>query len=142
MQASEGRIGELIEGRIGELIEGRIGELIEGRIGELIEGRIKELIDERIQASEGRMKELIDGRIDASEERMKDFIRKADFDLETKIVGEFWKWGRSSDIRNREALSASSEASNRVQMVSERLLNAEDRISALERRRHEPPAAA
>jgi hypothetical protein len=60
-----------------------------------------------IMEMQASIMERIDGRIDASEERMKDFIRKADFELETKIVGEFWKWGRSSDVRTREAISAS-----------------------------------
>jgi hypothetical protein len=91
-------------------------------------------VDAKFLTLEDRIMQRMDGRIDASEERMKEFVRQANFDLETKIVAEFWKWARGSDIRTREAISISGEASARVQLISERLLIAEDRISALERR--------
>jgi hypothetical protein len=80
-----------------------------------------------------RITDRVAGRIDAVESRLKDFIAKADFDLETKIIAEFWKWGRSSDIRTREAIGDSSATAAKAQLLSERLLNVEDRVSALER---------
>jgi len=48
--------------------------------------------------------------------------------VETNLLTEFWKWGRTSDIRTRQALGDTAA-------LSERLLNAEDRISVLERKR-------
>ena len=86
-------------------------------------------VEARIDATEARIMQRVDGRIDAVEDRLKDFIRQADLDLETKIVGEFWKWGRTSDMRTKQALDTSSS-------VSERLLAVEDRVSALERKSH------
>ena len=75
-----------------------------------------------------RTMERVDGRIDAVEERMKDFARQTSHDLETKIVGEFYKWGRTSDMRTRQAIADTG-------LLGERMLNVEDRISALERER-------
>jgi hypothetical protein len=76
-----------------------------------------------------RTMERVDGRIDAVEERMKDFVRQSIHDLETKVVGEFYKWGRTSDMRTRQAIADTG-------LLGERMLNVEDRISALERERH------
>jgi hypothetical protein len=73
-----------------------------------------------------RIMERICGRIDASEERLKEFVRTADRDLETKIIKEFWKWARTSDLRTNQAINTSNA-------VSERLLAVEDGVSALER---------
>jgi hypothetical protein len=79
--------------------------------------------------------ERVDGRIDASEERMKDTIRKSIEAAETKLLAEFWKWGRTTDIRTREAIADTAATGTKAQMLSERLLNIEDRVSALERER-------
>jgi hypothetical protein len=68
------------------------------------------IVEGRVDASEDRMKALIEGRLDAAEDRIKALIAKSDFDLETKLVAEFWKWGRSSDARTREAISDSTAA--------------------------------
>ena len=69
----------------------------------------------------------MEGRMDALEERLKDFVRQSDHDLETKIIGEFWKWSRTSDMRTKQAIESTNT-------LSERLLAIEDRITALERR--------
>lgn len=74
-----------------------------------------------------RIMARVDGRIDAVESRMRDFVGSAILDLETKIVGEFWKWGRTSDMRTRQSLGESAA-------LNERMRNVEDRVSALERR--------
>jgi hypothetical protein len=92
-------------------------------------------MDTRMGAMEHRLKEHMDGRIDASEARMKDYIRQADFELETKLIGEFWKWGRSSDVRVREVQVDGAAVTAKAQLISERLMNVEDRVSALERQR-------
>jgi hypothetical protein len=47
--------------------------------------------------------------------------------VETKLLTEFYKWGRTSGMRTREALQ-------QADTLAERMLAAEDRISALERR--------
>lgn len=48
--------------------------------------------------------------------------------LETKIIGEFWKWGRTSDTRTRQALE-------NLSAFNERMMALEDRVSTPERRR-------
>jgi hypothetical protein len=82
-------------------------------------------------AMETRLKAHVDGRLDAVEARLREFMTQADFDLETKIVGEFWKWRRSSDIRTREAIGDSAATAAKAQLLSERLLAY--RVSELKR---------
>jgi hypothetical protein len=55
--------------------------------------------------------------------------------IETKLLREFWKWGSTSDIRTRQSMENTNA-------LNERMLNAEDRISALERSRLPPQADA
>ena len=86
-----------------------------------------EAMEVRLAGMETRIMERVDARLDAVETRLKDFILEADRDLETRIVGEFWKWGRTSDMRTKQALE-------NIGAFGERLLAVEDRISALERR--------
>ena len=57
-----------------------------------------EAMEVRLAGMETRIMERVDARLDAVETRLKDFILEADRDLETRIVGEFWKWGRTSDM--------------------------------------------
>ena len=38
-------------------------------------------------------------------ERFKEFVRTAGHELETKIITEFHKWGRTSDVRTRQAIT-------------------------------------
>ncbi len=85
-------------------------------------------IDTQFGELEARIMERVGGRIDAVEERLKDYIRAADHDLETKIIGEFHKWGRTSDMRTRQAITDTG-------LLGERMLAVEDRVSALERER-------
>jgi hypothetical protein len=117
-----------------ESMETRINNRVDARVSaaeEQIVDRVMFGVDKRIDAAEeriiDRVMERVGGRLDASEERMKDFVRASDHDLETKIVGEFWKWGRTSDLRTKQALGD-------VGTLNERILAVEDRISALERR--------
>src|SRR5580700_10677479 len=85
-------------------------------------------IDGKFLEFETRIMARVDGRIDAVEERMKDFVRQSNHDLETKIITEFHKWGRTSDMRTRQAITDTG-------LLGERMLAVEDRISALERER-------
>src|SRR5713226_1610667 len=89
---------------------------------------MKRDIDQRFDTVEARIMERVGGRIDAVEQRLKDFIREADHDLETKIITEFHRWGRTSDMRTKQALSETG-------LLGERMLAVEDRLSALERAR-------
>ena len=94
---------------------------------EAVDAKLAEVRSE-IGKTEGRIMERAGGRIDAVEDRLKDFIAKADHDLETKIITEFHKWGRTSDMRTRTAITNAA-------LLEERMLAVEDRVSALERQR-------
>jgi hypothetical protein len=107
------------------LIDGKFAA-IDGKFA-AIDGKFA-AIDGKFVESEGRIMERVDGRIDAVEERMKDFVRLSIRDLETKIITEFHKWGRTSDMRTRQAITDTG-------LLGERMLAVEDRISALERER-------
>jgi chromosome segregation ATPase len=87
------------------------------------------VIKSQIKELEARIMERIDGRIDAVEERMKDYVKEAVHDLETTMIKEFHKWGRTSDMRTRQAITDTG-------FLGERLLAVEDRVSALERERN------
>ncbi len=89
-------------------------------------GITKQDLTDALATIEARLMERLAGRIDAVEDRIKDHISSADHDLETKIITEFHKWGRTSDMRTRQAITD-------VGLLGERMLAVEDRISALER---------
>ncbi len=72
------------------------------------------------------IRSIVVGRLDATEERMKEFAGQMAGDMETRIIAEFWKWGRSADIRYRQDHSVILSLDARVQAV-------EDRITDLER---------
>jgi hypothetical protein len=78
---------------------------------------------------ERSLMERTGGRIDAVEERLKEFVARSDHDLETKVITEFHKWGRTSDMRTRQAITDTG-------ILGERMLAVEDRISALGREKH------
>ncbi len=51
--------------------------------------------------------------------------------VETNLLREFWKWASTSDIRTRQSMEATNA-------LNARMLNGEDRISALERSKLPP----
>jgi predicted nucleic acid-binding Zn-ribbon protein len=85
-------------------------------------------IDTKFKELEARIMERMDGRVDAVEERMKDYVKETVRDMETNVITEFHKWGRTSDMRTRQAITDTG-------FLGDRLLAVEDRVSALERGR-------
>jgi hypothetical protein len=62
--------------------------------------------------------------------------QRADLErVETNLLREFRKWASTSDIRTRQSMETTSA-------LNARMLNVEDRISALERSRLPPRADA
>ena len=92
-----------------------------------MEARIMERVGDQIAGSEARMMERVDGRIDAAEQRLKAHTSQECEKVETKLLTEFHKWGRTSDMRTREAI-------RHADTLEERMLAPEDRISAIERK--------
>ena len=88
----------------------------------------------RIEAMETRMGTVetrmgtMETRMEAMTTRIEARISEECHNLETKLLTEFWKCGRQSDMRTREALATANS-------VSERLTAIEDRVSELERKR-------
>jgi hypothetical protein len=76
----------------------------------------------------GRFIEHFDRRMDAFEGRMKDFIQQLTQEAGTRIIAAFQNVARTSDMRTRQAIADTG-------LLGERMLNVEDRISALERER-------
>jgi hypothetical protein len=54
-------------------------------------------------------------------------LREHTENVETRLLGEFWKWARTADARYRQSAGQVTGLADRVEIV-------EDRISALERR--------
>ncbi len=67
-------------------------------------------------------------KLDAMDAALRTHISEECEKVETKLLTEFWKWGRTSDMRTRQALGETAA-------LGERLLAIEDRITALERKR-------
>ena len=95
-----------------------------------------------LEAMEARLNTRIEGvearlniRIEEVETGLKAHTSIECEKIETKLLREFWKWGSTSDIRTRQSMENANA-------LNERMLNAEDRISALERSRIPPRADA
>jgi len=58
-------------------------------------------MDGKLEAMESRL----EGKLDAAEERLKANTRQECEKVETALLTEFHKWGRTSDMRTREALA-------------------------------------
>jgi hypothetical protein len=89
----------------------------------------------RVDAPGPRLGERIGELFDASEDRLTEFMLKSALDRETRLVAEFRKWSQHSDALIEEAIAVSREVSTSAQLLSERLLNVEERLFALERGR-------
>jgi len=117
-----------ITGRV-DVIEPRIVarvDVVESRVMahvEVVESRIMAHVD----VMESRIMARVEGRIDACEDRMKQEMSQKAETVENKLLGEFWKWGRTAEMRTRQALVNVTE-------FNERLMAIEDRISSLERK--------
>jgi hypothetical protein len=81
---------------------------------EAMEARLKAHTDE----TASRLKEHTAGQIDAAEDRLRNDTRKECEKVETALLTEFHKWGRTSDMRTRDALTHAAA-------LAERLLAAE-----------------
>jgi hypothetical protein len=75
----------------------------------------------------GRLTERVESRIDAAEERMKNHVSEECHAIETKLLAEFWKWGRATDQKMRRV-----EFSDATTV--ERMTNLEERVFMLERK--------
>lgn len=96
-----------------------------------MEARLKAHTGLECEAMEARLK----ARIEDVETGLKAHTSLECEKVETKLLREFWKWASTSDIRTRQSMETTNA-------LNERLLNAEDRISALERSRIPPHADA
>lgn len=61
-------------------------------------------------------------------EAMENRLREHTETVETRLLSEFWKWARSSDIKTRQHGVT-------ISVMDERLTAVEERMSELERRR-------
>jgi hypothetical protein len=92
-------------------------------------------MDAELKAHLEEMEARLEARSEEMEARLKAHTSIECEKIETKLLREFWKWGSTSDIRTRQSMENTNA-------LNERMLNAEDRISALERSRLPPRADA
>ena len=83
-------------------------------------------MDEELKTYLEEMKRELRGHTEAMEARLKLHVSEQCYGVETKLLTEFHKWGRTSDMRTRQAITD-------VGLLGERMLAVEDRNSALER---------
>jgi hypothetical protein len=81
-------------------------------------------LKEYLQGMEARMSATVEARIVESEARMKEHTET----VETRLLSEFWKWARTTDMKARLQ-------NNHVIGLEERIGSVEERIRELEFRR-------
>ena len=80
---------------------------------------------------EGRLSAKTDGlegRLRAHTDELEGRLRGHTEEVETRLLTEFWKWARTADARYRQNQAV-------VMGVEDRMLNIEERVAELERRR-------
>jgi len=82
-------------------------------------------MDEELKQYLGAM----EARLAAMESRLMGHVSEQCEKVETKLLTEFFKWGRTSDMRTCQAITDTG-------LLGERMLAVEDRVTALERERH------
>jgi len=93
-----------------------------------------EKIDARFDAMETRIGTVetrivaLDTKIDSVETRLVAHVSEQCEKVETRLLTEFYKWGRTADMRTRQTIADTG-------LLGERMLNVEDRVTALERDR-------
>ena len=84
-------------------------------------------VSEMIAHTDASLSELRE-HVDASLDQAKRELREHTEVVETRLLGEFFKWARTSDLRYRQGHAVVGALDDRVQAV-------EDRIAELERRK-------
>jgi hypothetical protein len=92
---------------------------------------LKDYTDQKLEAMESRLlaqivalKDYTDQKLDALELRLREHTET----VETRLLSEFWKWARTSDIKARNH-------STSLAAMDERLMSVEERLRDLELRR-------
>jgi hypothetical protein len=80
-----------------------------------------------LQAMEARLREHTELRLGEHSHGLEARLREHTEAVETRLLGEFWKWARTADARYRQSAGQVTGLADRIDIV-------EDRISALERR--------
>ena len=119
----EQRFAEKLEG-----VENRFGQKLEGveqGFGRKLDGleqRFGRKLDDLEQRSEQKFDEKLNA-LDAS-------LREHTENVETRLLSEFWKWARTSDIKTRQYGADISSLIERITVVEERLRDLEFRRPA------------
>jgi uncharacterized protein (DUF2164 family) len=116
-----------MEQRLTERISEKISESeqqFSQKIGES-EQRLTERISQKIGESEQRLTERISQKISESEDRLTEQMR----DFETRLLTEFWKWGRVSDQRIRRVEHSDATTAERLASMEERIFTLERKVA-------------
>jgi uncharacterized lipoprotein YehR (DUF1307 family) len=89
-----------------------------------VETKLREHVSIECEKVETKLRE----HVSKVETRMREHVSIECEKVETKLLTEFHKWGRTADMRTRQAITDTG-------LLGERMLAVEDRISALERAR-------
>lgn len=92
-----------------------------------MDAELKQYLDGKFAEVEARF-QSVDARIETMDAQLREHVSVECEKVETKLLTEFHKWGRTSEMRTRQAITD-------VGLLGERMLAVEDRISALERQR-------
>ncbi len=93
-----------------------------------MDAELKHYLDGKFTEVGARLREHVSVECEKVEARLREHVSVEGQKVETKLLTEFHKWGRTSEMRTRQAITD-------VGLLGERVLAVEDRISALERAR-------
>lgn len=88
-------------------------------------------MDQALKTHLEAMENRLQIRVDGVEARLREHTET----VETRLLSEFWKWARSSDIKNSPARCDNFRYGVTISVMDERLTAVEERMSELERRR-------
>ena len=93
-------------------------QAMEGRMDAKLDG-----LGSRMDAKLEGLESKIDAKLDCLEIRVKDHVEI----VETRLLTEFWKWARTSDIKGRQSSNDIGTLTERMNAVEERLRDIEFR---------------
>lgn len=91
---------------------------------EAMESRLQGHTDQKLEAMESRLRDYTDDKLKELELRLREHTEA----VETRLLSEFWKWARTSDMKARHHGTT-------LAAMDERLMSVEERLMDLERRR-------
>ena|SRR5665213_2180710 len=90
-----------------------------------MEGRLHKALHGELDDMEGRLHKALHGEI----EGLRSDVHRDIESVETKLLTEFWKWGRSSEQKMRRVEFSDATTVERLSILEERIFTLERRVA-------------